>query len=197
MRSQIVGALAGVLAVAAFSGAAQAAPSANGVKHAAVCPGPAGPAAARCHAHVVVNGKGQPLASSGPSGLNPADLRDAYKIGAANPGTRTIAIVDAYGYANAEADLAKYRAQFSLPACTTANGCFKKVNQSGQQGSYPREDTGWAQETALDLDMASAMCPGCKLILVEATTNSFANLAAAVNRAAATPGVTVISNSYG
>ena len=45
--------------------------------------------------------------------------------------------------------------------------------------------------------MASAMCPGCKLILVEATTPSFSNLAAAVNTAANQPGVTVISNSYG
>jgi len=65
------------------------------------------------------------------------------------------------------------------------------------QGSYPTTDTGWSQESALDLDMASAMCPGCKLVLVEATTPSYANLAQAVRTAAAIPGVTVISNSYG
>ena len=83
---------------------------------------------------------------------------------------RPIAIVDAYGYPNAESDLAVYRAQYGLPPCTTANGCFKKVNQNGVQRSYPRDDTGWAQESALDLDMASAMCPGCKLVLVEANS---------------------------
>jgi subtilase family serine protease len=153
----------------------------------------------RCFAHVVtdargneLNGKASPNAT--PSGYGPADLRSAYAI--TGNGTTTIAIVDAYGYANAEADLAVYRAQYGLPACTTANGCFKKIDQNGGT-KYPRDDTGWAQESALDLDMASAMCPGCKLLLVEATTNSFANLAAAVNRASATAGVTVISNSYG
>jgi subtilase family serine protease len=154
----------------------------------------------RCFAHVVtdargneLNGKASPNAV--PSGFGPSDLRSAYAI--TTNGTTTIAIVDAYGYANAEPDLAVYRSQYGLPACTTANGCFKKVNQSGQQSNYPRENTGWAQESALDLDMASAMCPGCKLILVEASSNSFANLAAAVNTAASLPGVTVISNSYG
>ena len=65
---------------------------------------------------------------------------------------------------------AVYRSQFGLPACTTANGCFSKVNQNGVQGSYPATDTGWARRSALDLDMASAMCPGCKIVLVEATT---------------------------
>jgi len=130
-----------------------------------------------------------------PAGYGPSDLRSAYAI--TTDGTTTIAIVDAYGYANAESDLAVYRAQYGLPACTTANGCFKKVNQSGQQSNYPRDNTGWAQESALDLDMASAMCPGCKLVLVEARTASFSDLATAVNTAASLPSVTVISNSYG
>jgi len=168
--------------------------------HKAVCARGNPMGTTRCFAHVVtdargneINGQANPNAT--PSGYGPSDLRSAYNI--TTNGTTTIAIVDAYGYANAESDLAVYRAQFGLPACTTANGCFKKVNQSGQQGNYPRENTGWAQESALDLDMASAMCPGCKLVLVEATSNSFANLAAAVNTAASLPGVTVISNSYG
>jgi subtilase family serine protease len=108
----------------------------------------------------------------------------------------TVAVVDAYGYNNAESDLAVYRSQYGLPACTTANGCFKKVNQNGQQGNYPLQNTGWAQETALDLDMVSAMCPNCKILLVEATSASFGNLSAAENRAAAM-GAHAISNSYG
>jgi subtilase family serine protease len=107
-----------------------------------------------------------------------------------------VAVVDAYGYTNAEADLAVYRAQYGLPACTTANGCFGKYNENGTKSSYPAQNTGWAQETALDLDMVSAMCPNCKIILVEASTASFADLATAVNRAASL-GAHVISNSYG
>lgn len=88
-----------------------------------------------------------------------------------------------------------YRNQFGLPPCTTANGCFRKVDQNGGT-AYPRGDAGWAQEISLDLDMASAICPNCKILLVEASSNSFANLAAAVDRAALM-GATVISNSYG
>jgi subtilase family serine protease len=175
---------------------ASAAVSAASVKHARVCPGPSAPDDAECHAHVVVDGRGSPLATSGPTGFNPADLRDAYNVTATGSASTTIAIVDAYGYPNAESDLAVYRAQFGLPPCTTANGCFKKVNQNGVQGSYPRADVGWSQEAALDLDMASAMCPNCKILLVQATSSSFSNLGTAVNTAASM-GAHVISNSYG
>ena len=90
-----------------------------------------------------------------------------------------------------------YRAQYGLPACTTANGCFKKVNQNGVQGSYPRDDTGWAQESALDLDMASAMCPGCK---IDPGRSQYAELCqprgCGPHRGRA-PARRVISNSYG
>jgi subtilase family serine protease len=170
------------------------------VYHKVACPRGNPNGTARCHAHVVtdaagveINGQLQPNIT--PSGYGPNDLKSAYNI--TTNGTTTIAIVDAQGYPNAEADLAVYRSQYGLPACTTANGCFKKVNQNGVQGSYPATDTGWDQEQALDLDMASAMCPGCKIVLVQATTASYANLAQAVRTAAAMPGVTVISNSYG
>src|SRR5437868_2029530 len=170
--------------------------------HVAVCPRGNPHGTARCHAHVVTDARGNPMngklnpnAAGAPSGYGPSDLRSAYNI--TTNGTTTVAIVDAYGYKNAESDLAVYRSQYGLPACTSASGCFKKVNQSGVEGNYPRDDTGWSQESALDLDMASAMCPGCKLVLVEASSNSFANLAAAVNTAASIAGVTVISNSYG
>jgi subtilase family serine protease len=166
------------------------------VRHAAVCPGPAVAETARCHSRVVVDNANQPLASLKPSGLSPTNLRSAYKVTASGSASTLIAIVDAYGYPNAESDLAVYRSQFALPPCTTANGCFKKVNQSGVSGNYPPTDTGWSQESALDLDMASAMCPGCSIVLVEATTNSFLNLALAVNQAFAM-GAHVISNSYG
>ncbi|MFM5917381.1 MAG: hypothetical protein ACKOOL_07600 [Novosphingobium sp.] len=173
--------------------------------HQAVCARAIGRGEARCFAHVVTDARGNPMAGKPievapnitPSGLSPADLQSAYYGGAAPAGsTRTIVIVDAYGYPNAEADLGVYRAQYGLPACTTANGCFKKIDQRGGT-AYPRTNTGWAQEQALDLDMASAMCPSCKIVLVQADSATLANLAAAVNTGANQPGVVAISNSYG
>jgi hypothetical protein len=129
----------------------------------------------------------------------PADLQDAYGLtstAASYGADQTVAIVDAYDLPSAESDLAIYRSHFGLPACTTANGCFKKVNQSGVAGSYPAADSGWGGEIALDLDAVSAVCPNCHILLVEANSPSTSNLAAAVNRAAAM-GATQISNSYG
>jgi subtilase family serine protease len=162
--------------------------------HARVCAA-ALPGEASCHARVLVDANGQPVPNATPAGLGPAQLRDAYKITGTGSSSTIIGIVDAFGYPNAESDLATYRAQFGLPPCTTANGCFHKVDQRGGT-AFPRSNTGWEQESALDLDMASAICPSCQLLLVEGDTNSFANLAAAVNTAARL-GAHVISNSYG
>jgi subtilase family serine protease len=131
-----------------------------------------------------------------PAGYGPTQLRSAYKIVASGSQTTTIAIVDAYGYTNAETDMGVYRSTFGLPACTSTNGCFAKYNESGVKGSYPAQNTGWAQETALDLAMASAMCPNCKIILVEANSATLADLSTAVNTAARL-GAHVITNSYG
>jgi subtilase family serine protease len=158
------------------------------------------PGFARCFAKVVTvstqAGTVSPLATT-PVGYTPADLQSAYKLPSATAGTgQTIAIVDAFDDPNAESDLAQYRAQFGLSPCTTANGCFRKVNQNGAASPLPATDVGWAEEISLDLDMVSAICPNCHILLVEATTNSFANLAAAVDRAAAL-GAQAISNSYG
>jgi len=171
-----------------------------------VCAATANANEARCFAKVVTDSAGRIRPGKGaapnlgrlavPQGYGPADLRGAYKVTGSGSSSYTIAIVDAYGYANAERDLGVYRAQYGLPPCTTANGCFKKVNQTGVQGSYPRADTGWAQEQALDLDMASAMCPNCRIMLVQSNSASYADLATAVNLAAAR-GALVISNSYG
>ncbi len=105
-----------------------------------------------------------------------------------------MAIVDADNDPNVESDLAVSRAQFGLPPCTTANGCFKKVSQTGSTGALPTNDSGWAGEIALDLDMVSAACPSCKILLVEAKSSSMADLGTAVNRAA-TMGAVAISNS--
>ncbi|MBV8363261.1 MAG: S53 family peptidase [Candidatus Eremiobacteraeota bacterium] len=132
----------------------------------------------------------------GVSGYYPCDLQQAYSLPITNGNGHTVALVDAYDDPNAESDLATYRSEFGLPACTTANGCFRKVNQSGQQANYPSPNSGWAAEESLDVDMASAVCPNCHILLVEADSNSFADLAASEDTAASL-GATEISNSYG
>src|SRR5207248_9545163 len=108
---------------------------------------------------------------------------------------KTVAIVDAFDDPNAESDLAVYRSQYGLSACTTGNGCFKKVDQTGGT-TYPAADAGWSEEISLDLDMVSAICPKCNILLVEADTNFQTDLGTAV-REAATLGANAISNSYG
>ena len=162
--------------------------------HKRACPD-ASPGRARCHAQVRTDPEGTVEAFAAPSGLNPVDLQSAY----AAPGggsDLTVGIVDAYDDPNAEADLAVYRAQFGLPPCTTANGCFKKVNQKGAASPLPKADSGWALEISLDLQMVSAVCPTCKIVLVEANSNSNGNLGTAENTAARL-GVAAISNSFG
>jgi hypothetical protein len=185
--------------------------------HVALCPGPVLPGHARCFAHVVTDRSGRRLvnrfgpnrmertaaSSLAPIGYGPVALNRAYNpavvahypVGVGSSKT-IVAIVDAFGYTNAERDLQIYRQFFHLPVCNTANGCFTKYNQSGATGSYPRQDLGWAGETALDLDMVSAMCPNCKIILVESNDDNSNNLALAVNTAVA-KGAHVVSNSYG
>jgi subtilase family serine protease len=131
------------------------------------------------------------------SGLGPAQLVSAYNLPSATAGSgQTIAIVDAMDDPTADADLGTYRSQFGLSPCTTANGCFRKVNQNGAASPLPATDSGWALEISLDLDMASAICPNCHILLVEASSASFANLGTAVNQAASL-GANAISNSYG
>ena len=131
-----------------------------------------------------------------PIGYTPQDLQDAYALPSATAGAgQTVAIVDAYDDPNAEADLATYRQQFDLPPCTSRTGCLRIVDQSGGR-SLPPADPGWAQEISLDLDMASAVCPRCHLLLVEADSPSQANLGAAVDTAVAL-GADAVSNSYG
>jgi subtilase family serine protease len=134
-----------------------------------------------------------------PSGYGPSDLQSAYGLtaaAAANGAGETIAIVDAYNDPNAEADLAKYRSYYGLSACTTANGCFKKVSQTGSTTSLPSSDSGWSEEISLDLDMVSAIAPNAKILLVEAKSATMANLGKAVNEAV-TLGAKFVSNSYG
>ena len=187
LRARIAAAAAATTLVAAAPAAA--------APHRHVC-GPPAHGQARCHAEVVTEADGvTPQVTPAPSGYGPADLRAAYALPAttaAAPG-QTIAIVDAYDLPTAEDDLAAYRSQYGLSACTTANGCFRKI---GQGASLPAANASWGQEIALDIEMASAICADCRILLVEANSASVADLAASVDKAVA-QGATVVSNSYG
>src|SRR4051812_13406134 len=193
-----------LLVLAASAASAQAVPhsSAQGLSHRNSCGVPAA-GTARCFAKVVTQDdgstfSGSPADTSGlHAGWSPADLQKAYNLPGPTTAAPTVAIVDAYDNPNAESDLAKYRGDWKLPDCSSANGCFKKVNQNGVEGSYPSPDTGWAEEISLDLDMVSSACPSCHILLVEANSNSFTDLMTAVRQAAGSTGVVAVSNSYG
>ena len=154
---------------------------------------------ARCFAEIRTDIAGRHAASvtaaTPPAGFGPADLHAAYNLPTTGGANQTVAIVDAGDDATAEADLAVYRSTYGLPACTTANGCFHKVNQRGAATPLP-PDRGWGVEIALDLDMVSAACPQCKILLVEADDAQGTDLAASVDEAVAL-GANEVSNSYG
>jgi subtilase family serine protease len=192
-RLQIKSGLGSVVTAVAL---ALAASPASAAPQRPVCPGPVAAGAARCHAHVVTDARGTPQAATTPRGYGPAQLRSAYQLPATSPAPQTIAIVDAYDDPNIASDLNSYSSQFGLPQCNSANPCFQKVNQSGNAGPYPSRNSGWALEIALDVEVAHAICQNCKILLVEASSASLSNLAAAVNTAARL-GATEISNSYG
>ena len=134
-----------------------------------------------------------------PPGYGPSDLQSAYHLDVSTAVTATMAVVEAYDYANLESDLAAYRAQYGIPPCTSASGCLQILNQNGQAsplpGGAPAGDD-WTVETALDVDMASAMCPSCKIIVMQADDDVGSGLFVA-NATAASLGATVISNSWG
>ena len=169
-----------------------------------VCPGPASPGHARCHARVVTDTRGNPLASSGPgSAYGPAQFHGAYGLPTAAPSAQTIAIVDAYDDPSIVRDLNTYSCYYRLADCPTgtqsaATGSFfTKVNQSGSaSGPFPSKNAGWALEIALDVETAHEICQTCKVVLVEANSSYGSDLDAAEDTAARL-GATEISNSWG
>jgi len=139
-------------------------------------------------------------AGLGPAGgMTPDQMRSFYGLPSAG-GHDVIAIVDAYDYPNALRDFNVFSKQFGLPLETSKdpsssrNKVFQVVFQGGLR---PRGNTGWSQESALDVQWAHALAPGAKIVLVEAQSNSFANLLAAVDLAVSIPGVTQVSMSWG
>ena len=152
--------------------------TAAGARFAALAPGSARPAA---------NGF-----------YRPTDLRKAYKLtSAASRGAgRTVAIVDAFSDPHANADLKFYRSHTGLPACTTSSHCLRILNEHGKSKPLPHADAGWALEESLDLDMVSAICPKCHILLIEATNPSDINLGTAEDTTIAR-GAKYVSNSWG
>jgi Subtilase family len=132
---------------------------------------------------------GQPWKGS----LSPQNVLTAYGLSAtpAPAAQQTLALVDAFVDPTAEGDLRVFDEQYGLPSCTTANGCFTKV----ELGS-PATEAGWAQETATDIEVAHGLCPSCKILLVEANSNDNTDLEAAEGKAEQL-GATEISNSWG
>jgi subtilase family serine protease len=186
-------------ALATGTTAATAAPPAKAASHSVKVCTDARPGEAACAARAATDPAGKRITSNAlppASALTPAQLRSAYNLTGTASGGRTVAIVDAYGYPNLERDLASYRKQFGLTACTSASSCLKVLNQTGGT-SLPTFNLGWAQEQALDVDAVSAACPDCKIVVLQAKSASFTDLGTAVQTAAKLAGVVAISNSYG
>ncbi len=144
-------------------------------------------------------GKSHYTIGHGPNetGFDPADLQSAYNLPSNSAGfEQTVGIVLPFNDPNVASDLSVYRANFGLPECTTTNGCFTKVNQNGEQGNYPGGEFEVAAETSLDVDMVSAICPYCRILLVEANSWSETDLGTA-EETAIRLGATEVSNSWG
>jgi subtilase family serine protease len=142
-------------------------------------------------AHTLAIGRAAP----DPGGWGAPALRDAYDV----PNTSshaTVAVVLWYDYPTAEKDMNHYRKQFGLPLCTSASGCFTKINQKGQQSHYPPADYDADVEMALDLQMISTACPTCHIVLAEANEPTDRSLDKA-EAAAIAAGATVTNHSYG
>ncbi len=216
-------AMAGVASAATAPGTSGAG---SASEFARVCPPVATPGVASCNAiqllNPAANWKGVQVPAKGPNkghgggggtttsfpGYTAPNLQAAYNLSEASAalgGGETVAVVDAYDDPNAAADLAVYRNKMGLPSLcgaaltptTSCSGSFTKENQSGAQNSPPTASTSWSEEISLDLDMVSAICPNCNILLVEATSSTISDLAAAEGTALAGTGVDAVSNSYG
>lgn len=207
-----LGCLTGLLLL---PGTAMALPhsAARGLASRHVCSQPSAGQAA-CDALKVTSTSGRtfnakPTATAAVAGYHPADLQSAYNLTSVSSTAgagQTVAIVDAYNDPDALTDVATYRSNFGLPklaTCSVSSGkvvspggpCIARVSQTGSTTSLPRNNGGWSQEISLDLDMVSAICNQCNILLVEATSSSMTSLGAAVNEAVKL-GAKEVSNSY-
>ncbi|HYZ56333.1 MAG TPA: ricin-type beta-trefoil lectin domain protein [Streptosporangiaceae bacterium] len=176
-----------------------------------VCAKPSHPGQMTCMALVRTNVKSHagvaPDDAAPPAGsYSPNNLQSAYSLASAESSFtasgETVAVVDAYNDPNAASDLKTYRAQYGLPPCATSTGvgtgagCVTVVNQTGGASLPTTDPTGsWELEESIDLDMVSAICPACHILLVEANSTDLSDLGTAENYAAAH--AKFVTNSWG
>ena len=148
------------------------------------------------------NGKPK-LSKSSPSGLSPSAIQSVYNLSGLSPTSEAgsgqiIALIDAYRDPNALSDLNTWNTEYGYPqrnTCTTlsqSGPCFEQVNPQGS----PKVNSGWVLEESLDIEWAHAEAPGAKIVLVQAASNSNANLFGAVQYANSL-GATEVSMSFG
>ena len=204
----IVGALSLAPAASAQTGTArQWTPAAEALAASGATAVPAGCARGNPHAnHCYLKLTEAPTPPSSPgtictvskgAGYHPCNIQNAYGLTtlSATAGREvTVAVVDAFDNTKAAKDLKKFRKTFHLPQC--ASGCFEKLNQNGQTSPLPAPNPSWAQESALDIEMVSAVCPLCHIMLIEANSSGSGDLYSAVNEAVAL-GANVVSDSWG
>ena len=149
-----------------------------------------------CRSLFVMRADGTIHATAAPRGIGADDIELAYRIDTSRGDGQTVAIVDAYGYAALESDLAAYRAQFGLPPCTEASGCLTVLNEAGATSPLPPDDDGWIGETSLDVQMVSAACPKCKIVVIQTGAPGFHGLDFG-QKVAAKLDISAISDSWG
>jgi subtilase family serine protease len=142
------------------------------------------------------------LRTGAPTGYGPAQLRTAYSVTGTAAGHPLVALAEAFGDSHALSDLTTYRARYGLApmtACAAAGPasgpCFEQVTAKGSSTGLPPNNLGWDQEQSLDLDMVSAACPSCSIVVVETPSTTDGALAGAVDEAVSL-GAVVVSNSY-
>jgi subtilase family serine protease len=136
-----------------------------------------------------------------PAGFSPAQISQAYGFNQIRLGNgtvagdgqgQTIAIVDGYNQPNITSDLQTFDATSGLSNPPS----FAVVNQSGG-ANLPSANAAWGVEESLDVEWAHAMAPQANILLVEANSNSWSDLLAAVDYARKQPNVSVVSMSWG
>jgi len=127
--------------------------------------------------------------------LTPVDLQAHYAIPATLTGAgQTIAIVDGPGSGSVDDDLNTFSKYYNLPLCDSSNPCFQRIDLSNGASFSAADD--WGSELELDTQMVHAIAPGAKIILVTANSGSLSDIFAAINYAAALPGVTAVTMSF-
>jgi subtilase family serine protease len=133
------------------------------------------------------------------AGYSACNIENAYELTSLSKtkgSGETVAVFDPMNDPDAAKNMATYRKANGLPACTKASGCFRQLNQEGETSPLPAGDMSAGSEISTDLDMVSAVCPLCHIVLVEANSYGFSDLFTAISEAE-TLGATEITDSWG